>query len=55
MITMQVTDKDMVDSAVSYLISKKLDLSCLTTVDKKQILIAVNQLRSMVPGKGKGG
>lgn len=45
--------ENVVDPAKPNLVANKLNLRCLAAIDQKQILIAVEQLRSVVTTKSK--
>lgn len=48
-----MADKDVVDPTKPYLMTYKLNLGSLTTIDEEEILVAVYQLSRMVPAKSK--
>jgi len=50
-VTVQMTDKNMINAAVSNLVPQHLNLGSLPTIDQKQILVVVYQLGSVVPSK----
>jgi hypothetical protein len=52
-VPVQMADKNMVDAVGFNTIAQHLHLGGLTAVNEKKILIAVEQLRGMVPAKGK--
>jgi hypothetical protein len=53
MVAVKVTDENMVNAVEAYLLPDHAQLGSFSTIHKKQILIVVYHLGSVVPAEGK--